>query len=185
MSDKKQLPIHKRNWFIILLLIVVAPAGIVLAWLSDWRKWQKIVATVIGVIFIFIGIAALSPSDEKKATTDTSTKQATSTNSSSEASALTQGAAEKYCQDANLLQNYIELKETSIVQATDYKPWFGDSGMKASNGDKIYTLQWSGKNKETDAKIGFVCDVSGKEGSIVLHNLAIDGKSVYGPKDEN
>ncbi len=180
-------PLYKRNWFIILLLIVVAPVGIVLAWTSNWKKWQKIVATIIGVIFIFIGIAALSPSDDKKAATDTNTKQSTSSSSSAkeETVTLTQSAAENYCQDANLLQNYIDIKTTSIVQATDYNPWFGDSGSTASNGDKIYTLQWSGKNKDTDAKVGFVCDISGTDKNITLHNLAIDGKSVYGPKDEN
>lgn len=128
---------------------------------------------------------------KKKTQEDADKKKSSGSSSSSsnnsqpkQSNKISQSAAEQYCQDANLLQNYINISKTSIVTLS-YNPWFGDSGMKASNGDPIYTLQWSGKDKSNDKSIMFVCDVSGSDKNTKLHNLAINGTSVYGPVDEN
>lgn len=315
MHEKKQkLPIYKRNWFIILLLVLFAPVGLFLTWkYADWKRSRKIIATaavaLLATLLIIIGLnapatitvnnlgknntintddasytltgnvstlhdtiltingekvsfsdsgdfskkldlkegdnsielvatsekgttketvtihrttqaefaerarkaaeekakkeaAEKAAADKKKADEDAAAKKKaqeeadkkkSSSNSSSsstnksqatQSNKISQSAAENYCQDANLLQNYIDISKTSIV-TTSYSPWFGDSGMKASNGNPIYTLQWNGKDKSNGKAIGFVCDVSGSDKNIKLHNLAINGTSVYGPEDEN
>lgn len=86
--------------------------------------------------------------------------------------AISQSDAEDVCQDANFLQNYVSLKDTSIVTLS-YKPYFTDMG------DGIKSLQWNGKNKNTDSSILFVCDVSKDGDKIVVKKLAIDAAVVY------
>ncbi|HEY5442277.1 MAG TPA: hypothetical protein VIJ68_01950 [Candidatus Saccharimonadales bacterium] len=135
------------------------------------------------ILLIIVVVVIVSITHHKKPVAH-STKNTSGTSSVADKKTLDQNAAENYCQDAALLQKYINIKTTSIVTLS-YNPQYNDSGSHAANGDKIYSLQWDGKNKTTGDKILFVCDVSGTDKKITLHNLAIDGTSVYGPVDEN
>ncbi len=81
--------------------------------------------------------------------------------------------AERACQDANFLQNYVDISDTSIVTFS-YKPYFTDMG------DGTKSLQWNGKDKPSGNSILFVCDVAKENNKVVVKGLAIDGVGVYG-----
>lgn len=86
--------------------------------------------------------------------------------------AISQSDAEDVCQDANFLQKYVSLKDTSIVTLS-YNPYFTDMG------DGIKSLQWNGKNKNTDNSILFICDVAKGGDKTVVKKLVIDATVVY------
>lgn len=144
---------------------------------SRRRSLNKKILIGVGIfIILFIIIGAIGSGSNKNTTTKTSTPVMVSNK-------VSQSAAENYCQDAGLLGKYIDTKTTDIVTLS-YNPQYVDSGTKATNGDEIWDLQWTGKNKSTGEGVGFVCMVSGTDKSITLHDLAINGTAVYGPVDE-
>lgn len=147
---------------------------------GNWFKRHKILTGILALIILFVIVGAAGSGKQNKPTTQTTTATKPA---ATVANVVSQSAAENYCQDAGLLQNYIDIKTTDIVTLS-YNPHYIDSGMKASNGDAIWDLQWSGKNKSTGASVGFVCMVSGTDKKVTLNELAIDGKAVYGPVDE-
>ena len=149
----------------------------------NWFKRHKILTGVLALIVIIAIAAGASGGNKTKTTPQTTSGTKTAKTAAAEAGKVSQSAAENYCQDAGLLDKYIDTKTTAIV-TTSYNPQYVDSGMKASNGNEIWDLQWSGKNKSTGESIGFVCLVSGTDKSITLHSLAINGTAVYGPVDE-
>ena len=69
MDGKK---FYQRNWFIILMLFLFAPVGIILMWQNT--SWNKIVKIALSVFFGLIFVAALfgALSDESTDQTDTS-----------------------------------------------------------------------------------------------------------------
>jgi len=150
---------------------------------GNWFKRHKIATGVL--VFITIGIigAAAGGGKQNSATTSTASTNTKSAKTVAATNTVSQSAAESYCQDAGLLGKYVDLKTTDIV-TTSYSPQYIDSGMQATNGDKIQDLQWSGKNKSTGTSVSFVCMVSGTDKSVALHDLAIDGTAVYGPVGE-
>lgn len=85
---------------------------------------------------------------------------------------IVQSDAEEVCQDANFLQSYISLDDTSIVTFS-YKPSFTDMG------DGIKVLQWSGEDRGADRSILFVCDVVKDGDKTTVKQLAIDGDVVF------
>lgn len=44
-------PIFQRNWFIILMLLFISPAGIFLMWY--FKEWKTITKVIISIFFIF------------------------------------------------------------------------------------------------------------------------------------
>lgn len=47
-------PWYKKNWLAIALLVLLPPIGIVLTWLTDWRRQRKVIATGLGLLWWLI-----------------------------------------------------------------------------------------------------------------------------------
>lgn len=67
--DKEKF--YKKKWFTVLLLIFIAPIGILLMWINKhWsKKARTILSIVFGVYFIIVAIASQSTEEEKAAET--------------------------------------------------------------------------------------------------------------------
>ncbi|MUV39463.1 hypothetical protein JNUCC1_03341 [Lentibacillus sp. JNUCC-1] len=63
MSKEKE-SIHRRTWFIILMLFIVPPLGIAFLWVSG--KFNKVTRIVITVFFSILTIGALATMDEEE-----------------------------------------------------------------------------------------------------------------------
>lgn len=85
---------------------------------------------------------------------------------------ISQSDAEDVCQDANFLQNYIDINDTSIVTFS-YSPYFSDMG------DGTKSLQWNGKDNSSGDSLLFTCDVSKANGKTTIDQLVIDSNVVY------
>lgn len=158
---------------------------------KEWNQMSKAEKTIglVGVAIVaFVALAVLSGiigaiSGSSNSSTDRS-KEATKTEQKAEnqpteqtkeqpkARTISQSDAENVCQDANFLQNYISLNDTSIVTLS-YNPTFTDMG------DGTKSLQWNGKDKPSNSNILFVCDVALKGDKVEVQYLAIDGDTVY------
>ncbi|WP_020007421.1 hypothetical protein [Salinicoccus albus] len=56
MNEQEKVPFYKKNWFIILTLIVFFPIGLVLMWMfSSWGRTPKIIVTAVIALFAVIG----------------------------------------------------------------------------------------------------------------------------------
>ncbi|PID33378.1 hypothetical protein CR969_00985 [Candidatus Saccharibacteria bacterium] len=94
---------------------------------------------------------------------------------------VSEDAAEHYCQDAGLLNKYIDTSKISTIYITNYKKRYTDSFTYDVNGNPIWFFQWNGKNKSNNEAVGFSCWVSGKsDDDISLHRLTIGGNIVIG-----
>lgn len=142
---------------------------------ENFMKAAKyLVALAIVLLIVGIGYVATLFNKQKDASNQASNTAVVSHG------AIDQHAAEQYCQDSKLLSKYIDGSQVSIV-TVDYSPLFMDSGYTTDSGLNIYLLRWTGANKSTGSKVLFSCQVSGTSDSVILNNLAIDGKDVYGP----
>lgn len=64
-NNKSKKPIHKRTWFIILMLFLFFPVGLILVWKnSDWKKPAKLIVTIITSIFVVNALATNSDDDK-------------------------------------------------------------------------------------------------------------------------
>lgn len=96
---------------------------------------------------------------------------------------VSQDAAEQFCQDANLLNKYVDSSKISTIYITNYNVRYTDSGSYDKNGNPIWFFQWNGKNKSTDEAARFSCWISGSGDSssdITLHWLSLSGLDLYG-----
>lgn len=94
---------------------------------------------------------------------------------------VSEDAAEHFCQDANLLNKYIDRNKISTIYVTNYNKRYTDSYSYDKNGNVIKFLQWNGKNKSTSEPVSFSCWVSGSsDDDITLHWLSLDGIDLYG-----
>lgn len=94
---------------------------------------------------------------------------------------VSEDAAEHFCQDAGLLNGYVDSSKISTIYASNYNKRYTDSFSYDKNGNHIKYIQWNGKNKSSGEVVGFTCWVSGSSDSgITLHRLVIDGNIVYG-----
>jgi cytoskeletal protein RodZ len=94
---------------------------------------------------------------------------------------VSEDAAEHYCQDAGLLNKYVDSSKISTIYATNYNKKYTDSFVFDKNGNPIWFFQWNGKNKATNEPAGFSCWISGSSDSdITLHWLSLDGTDLYG-----
>ncbi len=159
---------------------------------KNWNEMSKVEKTIglMGVVIIgFIALAIISGivgvitgSGDNNPKETTKTEQKTVEEPKPQAQEqpkpkeISQPDAENVCQDANFLQNYINLENTSIVTFS-YRPYFTDMG------DGTKSLQWNGKDKTTDSSILFVCDVATEGDKVVVKHLAISGNTVYDATD--
>lgn len=75
MSEKEKVPLRKRNWFIILLLVIFFPVGLYLMWKhASWGKTAKWVVT--GAIALLVAYN-LGSQDTSTNVADTSTNDTT------------------------------------------------------------------------------------------------------------
>lgn len=94
---------------------------------------------------------------------------------------ISEDAAEHYCQDAGLLNKYVDSSKISTIYITNYNKRYTDSFSFDKNGNPIWFFQWNGKNKSTNEPAGFSCWISGSSDSdITLHWLSLDGIDLYG-----
>ena len=149
-----------------------------------------VIALVIGIIF-----SDDSGDSTSYQPTDYSTVDDTSNNSEPTQEAIdkpeqestkvrysvSENAAEHFCQDAGLLNGYVDSSKISIIYASNYNKRYTDSFSYDKNGNSIKFIQWNGKSKSSGEAVGFTCWVSGSSDSdITLHRLVIDGNIVYG-----
>ena len=55
-SNYRSVPtdLYHQTWFIIIALFISRLVGIILVWTSDWKKWVKVVVTVIALFGVYI-----------------------------------------------------------------------------------------------------------------------------------
>ena len=141
---------------------------------NNETKNNKTILIVVGIVVALLLIGLFSGGNQKE-----DTKTATPEQNESEPAdelkdeAISQSDAESVCQDANFLQDYVTLSDTSIVTLS-YDPQFSDMG------DGTKSLQWNGKDKKADKSILFMCDVAKDGDNTVVEQLVIDGDVVYG-----
>lgn len=59
-SSVEKTPFYKKNWFVILLIIFIPPAGLIMMWVNkQFRKTARIVLTVVLAIYSIIWLGAL------------------------------------------------------------------------------------------------------------------------------
>lgn len=94
---------------------------------------------------------------------------------------VSEGAAEYYCQDAGLLNKYINSSKISTIYVSNYGKKYTNSFSYDKNGNPIWFFQWNGKNKSTGEAARFSCWISGSsDDDITLHWLSLDGIDLYG-----
>lgn len=97
---------------------------------------------------------------------------------------ISQGDAESYCQDAALLEKYVDLDKVSIVSISNYNVQYqDDESTFDKDGYPIKDLQWTGRNNDTDKDMRFSCWVSGTKDKTTLHWLSVDGMDLQGSAD--
>lgn len=100
--------------------------------------------------------------------------------------AVSEDAAEQFCQDAGLLNGYIDNNKISTIYITNYNKRYTDSFSYDKDGNSIKFLQWNGKSKSSGEPVGFSCWISGSSDTdITLHRLTIDGNTVLGETFES
>lgn len=112
-----------------------------------------------------------------------SDSESTSTKSEPEKSRYTvsEGAAEHYCQDAGLLNKYVDSSKISTIYISNYNKKYTDSFSYDKNGNPIWYFQWNGKDKDSGEAVRFSCWISGTSDSdITLHWLSLSGQDLYG-----
>ena len=94
---------------------------------------------------------------------------------------VSEDAAEHYCQDAGLLNKYIDSSKISTIYASNYNKKYTDSFSYDKSGNPIWFIQWNGKNKSSNEAARFSCWISGSsDDNITLHWLSLDGVDLYG-----
>lgn len=55
-SNYRSVPtdLYHQTWFIIIALCISKLVGLVLVWTSDWKKWVKVVVTIVAVFGIYL-----------------------------------------------------------------------------------------------------------------------------------
>lgn len=55
-SNYRSVPtdLYHRTWFIIIALFISKLVGLILVWTSDWKKWVKVVVTIVAVFGIYL-----------------------------------------------------------------------------------------------------------------------------------
>lgn len=145
-----------------------------------------IMALGIGFIFSEDEVSTSTPQTDGYSQVDTPTEP--SENAPQEPVAETKSrhtvsedAAEHYCQDAGLLNKYVDSSKISTIYITNYNKRYTDSFSFDKNGNPIWFFQWNGKNKATNEPASFSCWISGNSDSdITLHWLSLDGIDLYG-----
>lgn len=136
-------------------------------------------ATLVLAVLTGVTLEPTPPTAQNQPANETAA-QTSNEQSAQQKKEVSEGAAEQYCQDAGLLEEYISLEDNSIINLASYNKYYTDSGSVDEDGNPIWVFQWNGKNKQTGEPILFVCQVSGvDDNSIELHSLAIDGSPVY------
>lgn len=93
--------------------------------------------------------------------------------------AISEKDAELYCQDARLLNKYVHLDKTTIIDIWNYnKRYEGDWGFD-SEGNPIVSLSWNGKDKTDGSALRFICWVAGTKDNIRLMQMDIGGVTVH------
>lgn len=94
---------------------------------------------------------------------------------------VSEDAAEHYCQDAGLLNKYVDSSKVRTIYITNYNNKYTDSFSYDKNGNPIWFFQWNGKNEATNEATRFSCWISGSsDNDITLHWLSLDGTDLYG-----
>lgn len=99
---------------------------------------------------------------------------------------VSESAAEYYCQDAGLLNKYINSSKISTIYVSNYGKKYTNSFSYDKNGNPIWFFQWNGKNKSTGEaaeEVGNVVDASNKKLSPDLFLEAIGKMSISFDKD--
>lgn len=136
---------------------------------NDEQGFIIFLIPILIVIVLIIIFASGGGNDEKQAT------------ESNRKETISLSDAESYCQNAALLGKYVDLDKTSVVSISNYNVQYQDDGATFDkDGYPIKTLQWTGKDKDTDKDIRFSCWVSGPKDNTTLHWLSVDGNDLYG-----
>lgn len=94
---------------------------------------------------------------------------------------VSENAAEHFCQDAGLLNKYVDSSKISTIYASNYGKKYTDSFSYDKEGNPIWFIQWNGKNKSSGEATRFSCWISGdSDDNITLHWLSLDGVDLYG-----
>lgn len=181
MASKTNKEWYKHGWGLAVAIILFPYFLVWYAWAkSSWNKGVKIALTAVVGLFVLMVLVAMATTDTTTTSTQnndskpaTEQQQPAENNEKQETKPISQSDAEDVCQDANFLQNYISISDTSIVTLS-YNPYFTEVEGTAKQ------LIWNGEDKTTDKAISFICDVDYKDGEVEVIGLAIDGRGVMG-----
>lgn len=92
----KKEPLSKQTWFVVLMLVLVWPVGLILMWCNkkEWKLPVKIIITAFFVLMLIIGVASGSGSSDDSSSSPVVTTTATTTEEATEAEETTTAQAE-------------------------------------------------------------------------------------------
>lgn len=129
---------YYKTWFVILMLVLIAPVGIILLWTG--KKYNTALRTVLSIVFgiFFIGIIAGSLNQGDSVTTNNSTNDAAQSKDTQDNSYMTEGDWALF--DSNYLFA-VEINDYGgdIYQAGSYKFELTGADEKNAGVFDIYT----------------------------------------------
>lgn len=111
---------YEQTWFIVLILIVFFPAGLILVWTNkQWSQKGKIIATVIVAVLVILGLGGRSrglketqPETVTEVTSETTTQEETTTLSETTVQEETTAAESEEGTDIDTHESVRQLIET-------------------------------------------------------------------------
>lgn len=150
-----------------------------------WQFWVGVAGVIIMGPFVLSAIISgfiegLNNSDSLGATelsAQTSNINQEDSEIKPEEQKFTDSDAEIYCQDAYLIEKFLDLSKIKILTITGTPTQKGDfGGWYDSDGNDVKYVRWSGEYKATGEEIRFDCWVSGKDkNNVKLHRFEVAG----------
>ena len=92
----KKEPLSKQTWFVVLMLVLVWPVGLILMWCNkkEWKLPVKIIITAFFALMLIIGVTSGSGSSDDSSSSPVVTTTATTTEEATETEETTTAQAE-------------------------------------------------------------------------------------------
>ena len=96
LQPPKKEPLSKQTWFVVLMLVLVWPVGLILMWCNkkEWKMPVKIIITAFFALMLIIGVASGSGSSDDSSSSPVVTTTATTMEEATETEETTTAQAE-------------------------------------------------------------------------------------------